>query len=152
MTITVAFDITDQVNGLFNSFAQKQVTDTVTGLAVAINSSATSVVVDSAAGMLAADAKGAKTAILIGTEVILVDTISGNTLGGCTRGALGTTAASHSEGDVVRVLRYASHARYLIAVAQQAYSAVAETNNADLQAAQAAAAAALAAIKAGGVS
>ena len=72
-----------------------------TQLAEALDDSETAIDVDSATGITAADT------ILIEEELITVGTISSNTLGTgggpSTRGASGTTAATHSDNTIVRL-------------------------------------------------
>lgn len=63
----------------------------------AINNSATTITVTSTTGIVATDT------VLIDNELITVGGISGNDLTGCTRGVLGTTAASHLDTTVVRL-------------------------------------------------
>lgn len=78
--------------GSWGGYASGTATTTLNG---AINSSATSIVLTSAAGFVSAGT------IVIGTESITYSGISTNTLTGCVRGANGTTAASHLTGTTV---------------------------------------------------
>jgi len=64
-------------------------------LASGINASVTSLTIASATSFPSSGT------LIIGTELITYSSISGNTLSGLTRGANGTTAASHSSGAVV---------------------------------------------------
>ena len=63
----------------------------------AINNLVTTITVTSTTGIVATDT------VLIDNELITVGGISGNDLTGCTRGVLGTTAASHLDTTVVRL-------------------------------------------------
>ena len=69
-----------------------------TTLSAGVNDSVTTIPVTSSTGIVASDV------ILIGgTELVLVGGVSSNDLTGCTRGHNGTSAESHSSGDVVRL-------------------------------------------------
>ena len=151
MTVTVAFDLSVAAVNAFNAFAAKQWANIQTALSSGINSSTTSITVDSVSGMAASDSKGVITALLIDSEVVTVSSISGTTLT-VTRAALGTTAASHSSGAMVQVLRYAGHHRYLLALALDGYKAVISSNDSTYAAALAAAAADLEIVKESAVS
>ena len=78
--------------GTWGGTVSGSTTNTLNG---AINSSATSITLTSAASFTASGA------IVIDTEYITYSGKSTNTLTGCVRGAQGTTAASHSSGAVV---------------------------------------------------
>lgn len=62
----------------------------------AIDSDDTTIIVDSGPNDMSGQFR-----IRIGTELILVGTVSGSTFSGCTRGIEGTAAASHSDNAVV---------------------------------------------------
>jgi hypothetical protein len=78
--------------GLWGGYAFGTATTTLNGT---INSSATTVVVTSTTGFAAAGR------ILIGSELITYSGKTGTDFTGCTRGALGTTAAAHTTGVIV---------------------------------------------------
>jgi len=67
----------------------------VSSLASGINASVTSLTIASATSFPSSGT------VIIGTELITYSSVSGNTLSGLTRGANGTTAATHSSGAVV---------------------------------------------------
>lgn len=64
-------------------------------LSSSINASVTVIIVSDASGFIAGQT------IKIGTELITIGTINGNTFDGCTRGVAPSVAASHSSGDRV---------------------------------------------------
>jgi len=78
--------------GLWGGYAFGTATTTLNGT---INSSATTIVVTSTTGFAAAGR------ILIGSELITYSGKTGTDFTGCTRGALGTTAAAHTTGVIV---------------------------------------------------
>jgi len=78
--------------GTWGGYVSGSQTTTLNGT---INSSATSIVLTSAAGFISAGT------IVIDTESITYSGISTNTLTGCVRGANGSTAASHTSGATV---------------------------------------------------
>ena len=80
--------------GTYGGVANGAVTTTLNG---AINASTTTVVLTNAAQFPSTGTSF----VLIGTEMIQYTGVSGNTLTGVTRGARGTTAASHSDGVTV---------------------------------------------------
>jgi len=68
-----------------------------TTLSATISATVTTIAVASVAGL------AANGYVLIGSETIYYDSISGTSLSGCARGQNGTTAASHTAGDSVYV-------------------------------------------------
>ena len=80
--------------GTYGGVANGAVTTTLNG---AIDASTTTIVLTNAAQFPSTGTSF----VLIGTEMIQYTGISGNTLTGVTRGARGTTAASHSDGVTV---------------------------------------------------
>jgi len=78
--------------GLWGGYAFGTATTTLNGT---INSSTTTVVVTSTTGFAASGT------ILIGSELITYAAKTGTDFTGCTRGALGTTAAAHTTGVIV---------------------------------------------------